>query len=102
MPGWHRESRQSRGYGRQWEKARAAAMRRDMHLCQPCKRAGRITVATECDHIVPKAKGGTDDHDNLQAICTACHKDKTAREAAEAQGRPHRAKVVTGLDGWPI
>lgn len=53
-------------------------------------------MATEVDHITPKAKGGTDDADNLQAINAECHKRKTA----EDEGRSHRAQ--TGLDGWPV
>ena len=96
-----RQSRQARGYGRQWEIARDAAMKRDKGLCQTCLAKDRVTVATEVDHITSKAKGGTDHPDNLSAICTPCHRDKTAREAAEAQGRPYRRKVTIGLDGWP-
>ncbi len=61
-------------------------MQRDCGLCQPCQQAGRVTVATQVDHIVPKALGGTDDEPNLQAICSACHKAKTAREATHGRG----------------
>jgi 5-methylcytosine-specific restriction protein A len=39
-----------------------------------------VTIATEVDHIVPKSQGGTDDDDNLQAICSPCHKTKTGSE----------------------
>lgn len=75
-------------------------MDRDDWLCQPCRKIGRVTAATECDHIKPKAEGGTDDLDNLQAICSACHREKTRDESARAQGRePQRA---TGADGWPV
>jgi 5-methylcytosine-specific restriction endonuclease McrA len=38
------------------------------------------------DHITPKAEGGTDDHDNLQSICTECHDAKTQAEAQRARG----------------
>ncbi|MEQ7870735.1 HNH endonuclease signature motif containing protein [Chromohalobacter salexigens] len=44
-------------------------------------RADRIQPASEVDHIVGQAFGGTDDDDNLEAICTPCHKAKTARES---------------------
>jgi 5-methylcytosine-specific restriction enzyme A len=79
-------------------------MDRDMWLCQPCRKQGRTTAAIQCDHITPKAKGGTDELDNLQAICQPCHQAKTDREAAEAQGRTLRPRV--GFDGqgnpiWP-
>lgn len=92
---WHRTSRHERGYGTAWDKARQATLKRDRHLCQVCEAAGRVTVATEVDHITPKAEGGTDDMSNLAAICSNCHKAKTARE----NGRDWR---VTGVDGWPL
>ena len=93
---WSRESRHKRGYGSAWVKLRAVIMRRDMHLCQPCKRAGRVTPASAVDHIMPKAKGGTDDLTNLQAICGPCHDAKTAAD----EGRKQARKV--GLDGYPL
>ncbi len=55
-------------------------MRRDNGLCQPCLENGRVTVATHVDHKTPKARGGTDGAENLQAICVTCHKAKTDRE----------------------
>jgi 5-methylcytosine-specific restriction enzyme A len=96
-----RRSRHERGYGTAWDKIRKRAMDRDLWLCQPCKRKGRDTPAKECDHITPKSKGGKDQLHNLQAICTACHRDKTQQEAAEAQGR---AKTVMQYDdkGFPV
>lgn len=74
------ESSTARGYGYAWQKARERVLARDYGLCQPCVRENRATVATEVDHIVPKSQGGTDDDSNLQAICSACHKAKTARD----------------------
>ena len=56
-------------------------MVRDHYLCQVCMSEDRLTPATEVDHIIPKARGGTDNPDNLQAICAECHKTKTARES---------------------
>jgi 5-methylcytosine-specific restriction endonuclease McrA len=46
-----------------------------------------VTAATEVDHIRPKEEGGTDDDENLQAICGPCHTAKTGREAARGRGR---------------
>jgi 5-methylcytosine-specific restriction protein A len=97
-----KQSSHERGYGYKWQKLRKQAMERDAYLCQPCQRKGRVTPAKECDHITPKAKGGTDALCNLQAICIPCHKAKTEQEAAEAQNRAHRPKVTIGLDGWPV
>jgi 5-methylcytosine-specific restriction protein A len=95
-------SRHERGYGRAWEKARAIALARDKHMCQPCKAANRYTLASQVDHITPKAEGGTDDLDNLQSICTPCHDRKTQAEAARAQGRTIKVNLTFDADGQPI
>ena len=77
-----RGSRQSRGYGAEWEQTRKRILSRDKGLCQVCKADGRLRPAKQVDHKVPKAEGGTEDDDNLQAICSDCHKAKTAKEWA--------------------
>jgi len=92
MAGWGNTSRHARGYGRTWDKLRLTILARDKHLCQVCLKAGRITVATEVDHIKPKAKDGNDHPDNLQSICGPCHSIKTTDEATIAQGRRVRPK----------
>lgn len=81
-----RGSRQSRGYGAAWDKLRKQILLRDNGLCQPCLEQDVITPAKQVDHIVAKAHGGTDDESNLQAICVACHKAKTAKESARGRG----------------
>lgn len=68
-------------YGSGWDKLRAQVMRRDQWLCQSC----RIRSATDCDHITPKAQGGDDSMDNLQALCRACHKAKTLSERCKKE-----------------
>lgn len=62
-------------------------MQRDKRLCQACKRAGLIRVATDVDHIVPRSDGGVDGLSNLEALCRDCHKAKTARESKRARFR---------------
>jgi len=79
---------------------RHAAMTRDGWLCQPCLRGGRATPARECDHITPKAEGGTDALENLQAICTPCHEAKSKAERARANG--HKIKPTFDESGWPV
>jgi len=81
-----RGSRHQRGYGWAWEQLRVRILDRDCSLCQPCLRAQRVTVATEVDHIIPKAAGGTDEPSNLQAICNTCHFAKTAAESKNPGG----------------
>ncbi len=91
-----RGSRQARGYGAAWERLRVSVLKRDCGLCQPCLREGRVSSAVEVDHVVNKAawraeRGsleGCDAPSNLQAICPACHRAKTADEAR--RGRPGR------------
>ena len=83
--GWNKRvdrtgSTTERGYGHAWRKLREFILKRDNYLCLVCAEQGRLTEATEVDHKLNKAKGGTDDHDNLQSICSACHKEKTAKE----------------------
>lgn len=71
---------ESRGYGYRWKKLRVSVLKRDSHLCLECLRAGIITKATEVDHVINKARGGTDSIDNLESICNPCHKTKTIQE----------------------
>jgi 5-methylcytosine-specific restriction endonuclease McrA len=97
-----RGSRHERGYGSNWVKLRKLILDHDGYICQPCKRAGRLTPATEVDHIKPKAQGGDDGADNCEAICHDCHMDKTKREAAEAQGRSVKQRLRFDAKGNPI
>lgn len=66
-----------RGYGWLWRQQREKVMSRDGGLCQICLKKNKVTPATEVDHILGKARGGTDNDENLQAICNECHKQKT-------------------------
>ena len=87
--GWsatRRASRHARGYGAEWDRARAKVMERDRGLCQPCARRGHVVLARDVDHKVPKFEGGSDDEANLQAICADCHRVKTAEESKRARG----------------
>ncbi|WII94441.1 HNH endonuclease [Moraxella haemolytica] len=82
--GWHKSQKgrtaSERGYGQAWRKLRKQVMQQDGYICQVCQHSGRYTPATEVDHIVSKAQGGTDDLTNLQAVCHACHQIKTKAE----------------------
>lgn len=63
-----------------WEQIRKRIFTRDCGLCQPSLRRGLTVPATEVDHIVPLAQGGTDADSNLQSISSEPHKAKTAAE----------------------
>ena len=92
---WSRESRHTRGYGTEWDKLRRSILDAEP-ACRPCRKAGRATLATQVDHIISKANGGTDDRENLQPICTPCHDAKTARDAGKT------VRPTIGEDGWPV
>jgi 5-methylcytosine-specific restriction protein A len=62
-----------------WRKLRMLQLNAEP-LCEHCKAAGRTTAGAEVDHIVPLSDGGEHDLANLQTLCTACHRVKTANE----------------------
>jgi 5-methylcytosine-specific restriction enzyme A len=96
MSGWHRTSRHARGYGTAWDKLRLQILKRDSYRCRGG--ALRIAPAHEVDHIVPRAKGGTDDPANLRSVNRDCHK----RLTAEQQGKAPKPVRRIGLDGFPL
>lgn len=55
----------------QWKKLRLRILQRDGYECYWCG-----MDATTVDHIVPVAKGGTDDTENLVAACKRCNFSK--------------------------
>ncbi len=60
---------------------------KDNPLCVECDRLGRVTLATQRDHIIPLAEGGTDGDDNVQGLCRACHEGKSLAEALRGRQR---------------
>jgi 5-methylcytosine-specific restriction protein A len=77
--GWDRRPRAARGYGSAWDVLRLLILKRDAWICQ-AQYAGCTRVAREVDHIKSRARGGSDHAENLRAICSSCHKQKTLRE----------------------
>ncbi|PVZ89992.1 HNH endonuclease [Serratia sp. S1B] len=73
---------QGRG-GRPWRRLKQSVHERDLWTCCQC---GRVTMDLECDHIINKAQGGTDDMNNLQSLCKDCHSKKTIKESKQGQG----------------
>lgn len=76
-----------RGYGSHWQRLRAVILGREP-LCRPCGQVGKTSAATQVDHVIAKAFGGTDDDANLQPICAACHAAKSQRERRGAGSIP--------------
>jgi len=88
-PAWQTSavrSAQDRGYGYQWQRIRRLVLAGEP-LCRSCDRRGIVRSAAVVDHIVPKSEGGTDDTDNLQPLCLACHNEKTQAEARRGRER---------------
>lgn len=65
-------------------------------LCVICEQRGRVTAATEIDHVVPLYKGGPDDDSNRQGLCRGCHEAKTRSDLGQRQ------RQAVGADGWPL
>lgn len=70
-----RGSRAERGYPSNWEKRRLHILSRDP-WCKGCEAA----MSSECDHIKPLERGGTNNDANLQGLCKPCHSIKTQLE----------------------
>ena len=100
----NRPSSAKRKYDRNWRAYRERFLQYHP-LCvnfKACK-----NVATEVDHIIPEAQGGSfRDPTNHQAMCKFCHSRKTAREnrgfgnpvhsstgSREQKGRPREGKM---------
>jgi 5-methylcytosine-specific restriction endonuclease McrA len=57
-----------------WKDQRLRVLKRDDYICQYCG-----DTATQVDHVIPRAKGGTHDMENLLACCAKCNALKGSR-----------------------
>lgn len=70
--------------------------------CQKCS----IAPSAETHHKIPRRLGGTDDEENLMAVCSKCHHEldnEIARQEAERiktqlakKRQPKRARIIEG------
>lgn len=67
-----------RGYGGRWQRVRAMYLR-SHPLCARCEREGRVSMATDVHHIIPRRDGGADTESNFEALCHSCHSKVTAQ-----------------------
>jgi 5-methylcytosine-specific restriction protein A len=65
----------ARGLGWAFQKKRRYILQRDGWVCGICHRIGAATV----DHIVPRARGGSADDENLRAAHKRCNEARGAR-----------------------
>ncbi|MER6102388.1 HNH endonuclease [Streptomyces sp. NPDC001832] len=73
---WNRTSARNASRPSDWHKRRARTLARDRFTCQQCGSHKELEV----DHIVPVARGGSWEPDNLWVLCKTCHKRKTYSE----------------------
>lgn len=89
-----------RGYTARWAKARDAYLT-EHPLCAECLRHGKITAATEVDHIIPH-RGDKNLFwavSNWQALCHECHSRKTATEDGGFGNRTPRGELKNKICG---
>lgn len=82
---WAKAKEQKRLSGRALQRARHQLFTLNP-LCAECERQGFVRVATQRDHIIPMAQGGTEDPSNIQGLCGECHDAKTEREKKAGRG----------------
>lgn len=74
-----RAGARKRGYDARWERLREEHLNKEP-LCRACAHLGRVTAATDVDHIIP-FHGLNDplrlDDRNLQSLCHSHHSIKT-------------------------
>lgn len=64
---------------------RYEVIKRAKGRCEACGTSNQER-ALQVDHIVPRAKGGSSNLDNLQALCSTCNAQKLDRDATDFHG----------------
>jgi 5-methylcytosine-specific restriction endonuclease McrA len=86
----------------EYRKNRAIARRRAAGRCAQC---GHGHPRLECDHIVPKIRGGGNALPNLQMLCAGegsckCHEAKTYEQRGNSQAGKRAADPEPRPDVW--
>lgn len=69
----------AKGSTTRWRKLRAYVLQRDDGICHLCGKAGADSV----DHVIARARGGTDDLSNLKAAHNnPCNRNKGSKVLA--------------------
>lgn len=71
------------GSTRRWRLLRQDVLDRDGYRCHWCK-----NPANTVDHLIARARGGTDDPANLVAACLACNSRRGQAEANIPRNAP--------------
>jgi 5-methylcytosine-specific restriction protein A len=65
-------------------------------FCRACLAEGKRVQATQVDHVVPLALGGSEARSNKQALCKPHHEAKSLRERIEARHGPGGGSISGG------
>lgn len=79
-------------------KIKLAAWDRCKGTCEVC--LTRIIGRPEYDHILPDAMGGEPVLENLQVLCSKCHRLKTSSEDVPRIAKTKRTKRKA-INAWP-
>ena len=100
LKGWTKASRDGAYSRAKWLKLREHKLQLNP-LCEMCEKQGKVTPATEVDHIIEVSEElGEDDPlfydlDNLQSLCTKCHRSKTRKSHSKySQGNMAKGKAL--------
>jgi 5-methylcytosine-specific restriction endonuclease McrA len=74
-----------------WKDQRLRVLKRDSYICAYCS-----GEATQVDHVIPRASGGTHDLDNLVACCAPCNSRKGAHNEGVFLGMTPTPPVFSG------
>ena len=76
---YERDRETYKRYSGSWKRVRATFLARHP-LCEMCRIEGRFTPATLVHHNKALRDGGTNDPENLMALCDPCHSRLHARQ----------------------
>ena len=83
------------GMGRGWKGIRRKILERDVYCAIGSTPEGERLrpeceiLATEVDHIVPRAVGIDNDPSNLRGVCRPCHQGRTSQPRNSRDWAPH-------------
>lgn len=80
-----------------WKRIRQLILNRDNYTCQYCG----VQPCSSVDHVIPVARGGTDEWDNLVACCIRCNSQKKDKMPADFLTRSSTVPLSRGLISPP-
>lgn len=75
------------------KKTRFSVFDRDNYTCRYCGRTTDSGITLEVDHVVPRAKGGGDEMENLVTSCFDCNRGKSAKEIGTTAPETERDRL---------